>query len=239
MNVRTVCALKDNYCYLLLSKDGRSAAVVDPSDADSIMKALVQIGAKLELILNTHHHHDHVGGNLELKSHWNCPVFCSARDVERVPGATRGFADGETFNFKGATFTVISIPGHTEGQIAYHVNENLFVGDTVFEMGCGRLFEGTPKQMFESLQKIKALPGDTRIYFGHEYSEINSRFAAECEPSNRIAIETRLSNVRDERMRLGHAAAPTLTTEMKVNPFLRAPDLDAFTALRERRNTFQ
>jgi hydroxyacylglutathione hydrolase len=288
MNVRTVRALKDNYCYLVtdsgigagvgirstagavggtgvgapaggftgdLASGGvraaagsetrssdvetRSAVVVDPSEAAPIMTALRDLGLKLGLILNTHHHHDHVGGNLELVEHWGCPVYCSARDFDRVPGATRGLSDGDTFSFGSLTFSVLAIPGHTEGQIAYHADDALFVGDTVFEMGCGRLFEGTPAQMFTSLARIQSLPETTRLYFGHEYTEVNARFALDVDPANRIAINERLEDVRAQLLRTGHATAPTLAAEKKVNPFFRARTLEDFTHLRERRNSFQ
>lgn len=237
MNVRTVRALKDNYCYLVAG--GRTALVIDPSEAEPIMTALRDLGLKLGLILNTHHHPDHTGGNLELVEHWQCPVSCSERDFERIPGATRGLRDGETFDFEGLRFQVLAIPGHTEGQIAYHVEDALFVGDTVFEMGCGRLFEGTPAQMFASLARIQALPPTTRLYFGHEYTETNARFAKKAEPENEFAIDERLGEVRSQLQRnAGIAAAPTLETEQKVNPFLRAKTLEDFTRLRAARDTF-
>jgi len=280
MNVRTVRALKDNYCYLVTgdqiatresmsSRVGvgslagvgapaihRSAVVIDPSDAEPIMIALRDLGLKLGLILNTHHHHDHVGGNLELAEHWQCPIYCSARDFERVPGATRALSDGEMFEFEGVSFEVLAIPGHTEGQIAYRaknaakanakitmveapsVGDALFVGDTLFSMGCGRLFEGTPAQMFNSLARIKSLPGSTRLYFGHEYTETNARFAKQVEPENSFAIDDRLVATRSQLTRGLVASKPTLEAECKVNPFLRAKSLEEFTHLRKMRDSF-
>jgi hydroxyacylglutathione hydrolase len=236
--IRTVRALKDNYCYLVYAPDSKVAAVIDPSEAAPVMTALRDLGLSLGLILNTHHHHDHVGGNVELQKQWKCSVYCSTRDLERIPGATKGFSDGENFEFTGLNISVISIPGHTEGQIAFHIGDALFVGDTVFEMGCGRLFEGTPAQMFQSLARIQSLPNETRLYFGHEYTETNARFAKSVEPEN-SAIDQRLNEVRTQLKQDGFASAPTLAIEKAVNPFFRAQTVDDFTRLREVRNTFQ
>ncbi len=236
MTIHTVRALNDNYCYLI--SNAGVAAVVDPSEAAPISTALRERGLKLGLILNTHHHHDHVGGNLELAQEWDCPIYCSEADFSRVPGATRAMKDAESFEFAGLHFSVLAIPGHTAGQIAYHIGDALFVGDTVFEMGCGRLFEGTAQQMFDSLSRIQDLPSETRLYFGHEYTETNARFAAEVEPSNSAAIHRRLNQVRDDLRARGVASAPTLAEERLVNPFFRAPTLEDFTRLRTARNSF-
>jgi hydroxyacylglutathione hydrolase len=237
MEIRTLRALKDNYCYLITN--GQTAAVVDPSEAAPITKALTDFGLKLGLILNTHHHADHVGGNSELVAQWKCPVYCSARDFDRVPEATNSFNDGDGFEFEKLKFKVLAIPGHTEGQIAYHVEDALFVGDTVFEMGCGRLFEGTAEQMFASLAKIQSLPPATRLFVGHEYTEINARFARQMEPFNVFLIDERLSEVRKQLKQTGVATAPTVAGEQKVNPFFRAKTVEEFTRLRQKRDDFQ
>lgn len=238
MPIQTVRALKDNYCYLIGSSGTSTVTVVDPSEAAPIDRALRDSGLKLGLILNTHHHHDHVGGNLALAREWQCPIYCSARDFDRVPGATLGLHDGDVFDFAGLKFEVLAIPGHTEGQIAYHVGEALFVGDTVFEMGCGRLFEGTPDQMFASLQRIQTLPPTTRLYFGHEYTETNARFAHQVDPTNTRAIDERLFAVRIELQHNGFASAPSIAAEQKVNPFFRAPTVEEFVRLRSLRDRF-
>ena len=134
---------------------------------------------------------------------------------------------------------MLAIPGHTEGQIAYHVEDALFVGDTVFEMGCGRLFEGTAEQMYASLSRIQSLPPATRLFFGHEYTETNARFARQMEPFNVFSIDERLSEVRKQLKTNGVATAPTLAAEQKVNPFFRAKTVEEFTRLREKRDTFK
>ena len=238
LEIRTVRALKDNYCYLVYASGSTLAAVVDPSEAAPITKALRDLGLELGLILNTHHHHDHVGGNLELQTKWKCPIYCSQRDFERIPGATKGFSDGDTFEFDGVRFSVLAIPGHTEGQIAYHTGDALFVGDTVFEMGCGRLFEGTPAQMFDSLARLQTFADETRLFVGHEYTETNARFAKLVDPEN-LEIDQRLSEVREQLHRAGFANAPTVGTEKAVNPFFQARSAEEFARLRERRNSFQ
>ncbi len=241
IQIRTVRALKDNYCYLVFRTGSKLAVVIDPSESAPILSALRSLDLHLGLILNTHHHHDHVGGNLELSVLFKAPVYCSSRDADRVPNVTQSFRDGDTFEFDGITFNVLEIPGHTEGQIAFWIKSAsaVFVGDTVFEMGCGRLFEGTPAQMFASLARLQTLPLETQIYFGHEYTETNARFAKSVEPANANAIENRLAEVRSQLTTNGYAGAPSLKIELAVNPFLRAKTVDDFARLRERRNSFQ
>ena len=227
--------------------------VIDPSEAAPIVAWLSANDLNLGLILNTHHHHDHVGGNEQLAAQFAAPIYCSKSDVSRVPGASRDLRDGDVFDFDGIVFQVLEIPGHTLGQIAFSIRDAdaLFVGDTVFSMGCGRLFEGTPSEMFASLSRIKSLDPKTHIYFGHEYTETNARFALSVEPSN-VEIQKRLKHVRSQLAEDNVAQAPTLASEVAVNPFFRtnsaeirktlklesASDLDVFTRLREMRNTF-
>ena len=253
IEIQTVGALKDNYCYLVHRDGDERCLVIDPSEPGPIERALEAKGLRLGLILNTHHHHDHVGGNRELVEKFKVPVFCSEHDRDRVPLAERGLRDGETFDFAGIEIRVMNIPGHTLGQIAFYLPEAkaLFVGDTMFSMGCGRLFEGTPAMMLESFAKIGSLPPDTRLYFGHEYTVKNSEFAESVEPGNAKILERRretLANIE----RLGYAPAPTLGSEREVNPFFRASQpaiaktlgldgrtpLEVFTELRKRRDTF-
>ncbi len=239
LEVITVRALKDNYCYLVKRAGSPLAAVIDPSEAKPVAEALTELGLQLGLILNTHHHHDHVGGNQELARAFSAQVFCSSYDVARVPQASRGLDDGEELELDGLEIAVLAIPGHTQGQIAYYFRgaSSLFVGDTLFAMGCGRLFEGTPGQMFASLQRIKRLPPATRLYFGHEYTLKNAAFALEVDPGN-SAVAARLSDV-ERRLAAGEIPpAPTLQEELEVNPFLRAPDVASFARLRSRRDVF-
>jgi hydroxyacylglutathione hydrolase len=228
--IQRLRALRDNYCFLLHDENSRTALVIDPGEAPPVERALKEHGLELSLIVNTHHHHDHIGGNAWLKDHYGAEVFCSAYDLSRIPSATRGLVDNELVNFAGLEFRVLSIPGHTQGQIALHFEKDqaLFAGDTLFEMGCGRLFEGTPEQMWASLAKLKKLDGATRLFFGHEYTE----------PANAVAIAEVVKAARTELGRTELAPVPTLGDELKVNPFLRAKDLATFTEWRELRNAW-
>lgn len=254
IQIETVRALTDNYCYVVYRSGSHQALVIDPSEAGPIKACLEANDLNLGLILNTHHHHDHVGGNLALAEEFAAPIYCSKTDFARVPGATRGFKEGDVFDFDGIKIKVYEIPGHTHGQIAFYIRDAqaLFVGDTVFSMGCGRLFEGTPSEMFASLSRIKAFEPETQIYFGHEYTETNGRFALSVEPGN-AGIRSRVESVRSELQSSSVASAPTIADEIKVNPFLRAnsaeirkslgletaTDVEVFTRLREMRNTFK
>ena len=253
IEIQTVNALKDNYCYLVRRSGDERCLVIDPSEPGPVERALEEKGLRLGLILNTHHHHDHVGGNLRLREEFKAPVYCSDVDRERVPGAARGLREGEVFDFAGIEIRVLKIPGHTLGQIAFYMPEAkaLFVGDTMFSMGCGRLFEGTPAQMFESFTKIASLPSDTRLFFGHEYTVKNSEFAEKFEPENAKIGERRREALKDIE-RLGYSPAPTIAREKEVNPFLRASEgaiaknlgleghspLEVFTELRKRRDAW-
>jgi hydroxyacylglutathione hydrolase len=254
IHIQVIRALQDNYCYLIWREGSGLCAVVDPSEAGPIEDALSKLGLKLALILNTHHHHDHVGGNASLVKAWQPDVYCSAVDAKRIPDASRGLVDGETFEFDGIGFKTLSIPGHTHGQIAFLIHEAkaIFVGDTLFSMGCGRLFEGTPEQMWRSLNRILSLPQDFQIYFGHEYTERNGAFARNLEPDN-MAIVARLRETRESLSMGRPPSAPTISDEMKVNPFLRArsasirrtlsmpnaSDVEVFASLRRLRDEFR
>lgn len=254
VEVVTVRALQDNYCYLVRRVGSRKALVVDTSEFEPIQNQIQASDLELELILNTHHHGDHVAANPQLVQQWNCPVYCSAVDLARVPMAKRGLEDGEVFEFDGIKIQTISIPGHTRGQIAFYLpDENLvFVGDTLFAMGCGRLLEGTPDQMLTSLRKLTDLPLETRVFFGHEYTEKNGTFARDVEPDNKCVLD-RMRAAREALSVGGVSHAPTLSEEMKANPFLRLDspslrrqlslvnetDLEVFTSLRRLRDVFQ
>jgi hydroxyacylglutathione hydrolase len=218
LSVHPVRALKDNYAYLVADEERRAAAVVDPSEAAPVEAALARLGLTLEQIWNTHHHHDHVGGNLELAARWKVEVLASDPDWGRVPGQTRRLRDGERFAWAGAEVEAMLIPGHTLGHVAYRVADHVFPGDTLFGGCCGRLFEGTPEQMVSSLSRLRALPDATRVWCGHEYTMGCLRFALEVDPDNE-ALRARHARV---------AAAPadptvplSLAEERATNPFLR------------------
>lgn len=244
--------LSDNYAYLIHTADGQTAAI-DTPDAKAILKELEKKGWRLTHILNTHHHWDHAGGNLALKQATGCTIIGPKAEAEKIPGLDHAVGEGDTVTLGGHTARVLDVPGHTAGHIAYHFAEEdvAFVGDTLFAMGCGRLFEGTPAQMWQSLQKLRALRPDTRLYCAHEYTQANGRFALTVDPAN-PALKDRMAEV--ERLRAdGTPTVPTdLATELKTNPFLRpgdagiraalglqgADDVSVFAEIRARKDQF-
>jgi hydroxyacylglutathione hydrolase len=218
-------ALQDNYGYLLHDPQAGVTGVVDTPEVAAIEMALTRTGWSLDYILNTHHHWDHAGGNLELKEKHGCKVVGPAADAERIPGIDIELSDGDHFDLGSHRAVVYDTPGHTRGHIVYHFADDraAFVGDTLFSMGCGRLFEGTPAQMWASLSKlIEKLPDDTRIYCAHEYTQSNARFAVTVEPDN-IELAARAQQV-DRLREKGEPTIPsTMALEKATNPFLR-PD---------------
>lgn len=232
-------ALNDNYNYLLYDEASGMTAAVDPSEAAPTMQALQEHGWTLDIILSTHHHHDHVGGNRELQEAYGCEIIGYTGDAERIPGISCQVNDGDTVQMGGSEAQVIFVPGHTSGHIAYYFAEDsaLFCGDTMFAMGCGRLFEGTPEQMHESLQKLAQLPPDTRIYCAHEYTEANGRFALTVEPEN-TALRQRMVDVKALRARNEPTIPSLLCDEPATNPFLRADNVEVFADIRRRKDRF-
>ncbi len=218
--------LTDNYIYLLHDTEGNRTAVVDPALSETVLVELKQQDWQLDWILNTHHHADHVGGNLELKSKTCCKVIAANADKERIPGFEKGVKDSDVITIGQHTAKVISTPGHTSNHVIFYFAEAnaLFCGDTLFGMGCGRLFEGSAEQMWQSLQKIKALPGNTQIYCAHEYTQANGRFALTMEPENQ-ALQQRVNEVRELRSRNQPTVPSTLQQELDTNPFLREDSL--------------
>ncbi len=250
-------AFNDNYMWLL--REGRCAAVVDPGDARPVFAFLEREGLTLTAILATHHHRDHVGGVEALVERFRTPVLGPAR--ESIPARTQALVEGDCVQIPGmgAKFDVIDIPGHTAGHIAFTGRVDavpvLFCGDTLFAAGCGRLFEGTPAQMWSSLSKLAALPPETEVYCGHEYTLANLRFAAAVEPDNR-AIADRFERERAKRDDDRPTLPSTIADELATNPFLRAASsavrasaeahtgtrlggtVEVFAALREWKNRF-
>ena len=214
--------LADNYGYLLHDAESGATAAVDTPDARAIAGELEAKGWRLTHILNTHHHADHAGGNLELKRRTGCTIVGPRADAARIPGIDVSVGEGDVVELGAHRATVYDTPGHTRGHIVYHfaAARAAFVGDTLFALGCGRLFEGTPAQMWGSLQKILRWPDDTRLYCAHEYTQSNARFALTVEPQNRL-LQDRAANVAALRA-AGTATVPsTLGEERATNPFLR------------------
>lgn len=214
--------LTDNYIYLVHDTVSGETAVVDPALAEPVLDALAERGWTLNYILNTHHHPDHIGGNLALKQSTGCKVIGAEADRARIPGIDIGIDHGDSIRLGSETFDIIATPGHTHGHIVYYCAESqaLFCGDTLFSMGCGRLFEGTAEQLWNSLQSIKALPESTRIYCAHEYTKANGNFALTIEPDN-PALQRRLSEVTNLVAKKQPTIPTTLAQELATNPFLR------------------
>ena len=237
MDVVPIPLLSDNYGYLLVGPDGERSAVVDCSDARPVLHEVERRGLRLEAILSTHHHYDHVGGNDDVaRTVPGVRVIGSRADRTRVPALTEALADGETFAVAGLKGRALYIPAHTSGHLAYVFDDGepcVFSGDTLFAAGCGRLFEGSPAQMMASLAKLAALPDPTQVYCGHEYTEKNLRFARELEPENR-AIAEKLARV--ERLRAdGRPTVPsTIAEEKATNPFLRSRSPELRASIRAR-----
>ena len=187
MKIEIIPCLKDNYSYVIIDEKKNIACVVDPSESDPIIKFLDKNKVNLKFILNTHHHYDHVGGNKRLKEKYNASVVGFKGDKERIPEIDILVDDQEIWKYKNFEAKIIHIPGHTSGHICfYFYNHKLaFTGDTLFSLGCGRIFEGTHKQMYESLKKIKSLPLETKIFCGHEYTLNNSKFCLSHDKNNK------------------------------------------------------
>lgn len=237
LDVIIVPILTDNYSYILHA--GNDVAVLDPGEPAPLEIRLTEMGLTPTLILNTHHHADHIAGNRQLKNKYGCTIIGPAADVRRLPDLDRGVKDGDAIPFGDDILRVIETPGHTSGHVCFYAQKShiLFTGDTLFSMGCGRLLEGTADQMWASFQKILALPDDTEIYCGHEYTQANGEFAISVDRANQD-IRERLTEAR----KLTANGIPTLPTtlaqEKKTNVFLRAANTDAFADLRRMKDKF-
>lgn len=222
LDILQLPVLTDNYIYLLHEPITGETAVVDPAVAEPVLTALQERGWQLDYIFNTHHHGDHVGGNLQLKQATGCKIVGAASDSPRIPGIEIAVQDGEQIQLGKQTFEIIATPGHTLGHIVYYCEDckALFCGDTLFSLGCGRLFEGSAEQMWHSLQKIKALPGTTRVYCAHEYTEANGRFALTLEADN-SDLQQRVAEVAELRSKNQSTIPSTIAQELATNPFLR------------------
>ena len=226
LTIVQIPVLADNYIYLIHDPVSRETAVIDPALAQPVLDVLEEKGWRLTYILNTHHHWDHVGGNLKLKQKTGCKIIAAQSDRERIPGIDMGVSEDDVISLGESRARVISTPGHTICHIVYHFAEDdaLFCGDTLFVMGCGRLFEGTPEQMWTSLQKLKALPPSTRVYCTHEYTQANGRFALTVEPDNR-QLQQRMAVINKMRAKHLPTVPSTVEQELATNPFFREGSL--------------
>jgi hydroxyacylglutathione hydrolase len=237
MQIVPVPAFSDNYLWLVHDDASGDTAVVDPGDAAPVLAETARRGWTISQVWNTHWHPDHTGGNLAIKQATGARISGPAK--ERIPGRDVALNEGDTVRLGNRVGRVIEVPGHTFGHIALLFDEArvAFVGDTLFAMGCGRLFEGTPAQMYRSLQRLTALPGNTKLYCAHEYTLSNARFAVHAEPTN-AATAARLAGVEELR-RAGEITVPTtVAQERETNPFVRATDEHAFARLRKDKDSF-
>ena len=234
LDIHQFACLGDNYGVLVHDREAGTTASIDAPEVAPIVAALDEKGWRLTHILTTHHHHDHVGGIEALKAETHCTVIAPRSDAHVFPGRDVALAEGDDYTLGSHTLKVLETPGHTSDHVTYWLPEAgvAFVGDTLFAMGCGRLFEGDAETMWHSLQKIMALPPETRIYCGHEYTEANARFALSIEPGN-MALQARFAEVLALRKK-GLATLPTtLALELATNPFLRpeSPEIQARLAM--------
>ena len=239
MKIEIIKCLEDNFSYLLIDEVTKSAIVVDPSESKPIIDKIESLNLKLKFIMNTHHHYDHVGGNKELKKLYNAKVIGFDEDKHRIPEIDICLKNNEIWKDGIFEAKVFHIPGHTLGHICfYFFRENvLFSGDTLFSLGCGRVFEGTHEQMFNSLQLLKNLPSKTEIYCGHEYTLKNSNFCLKYDADNKALISKNESE--KNQLAKGQPTIPTtLEEELQTNIFLRSKNVENFSKLRDLKDNF-
>ena len=223
MKVKTIPILSDNYSYLIIDERNKYCSAIDPASPEEIIPFIEENKLKLKYILNTHYHNDHTGGNLELKEKYKCKIYGPDKEKDQIPGIDNLLKENDIIKIHGYEAKIIETPGHTAGHIIYFFKDHkiLFSGDTLFVLGCGKLFEGTPQIMWGSLLKIRNLPNETKIYCGHEYSKSNADFALSIEKNNNILIKKseEINKLVNEN---SFTVPTTVEEEIESNPFLRA-----------------
>ena len=239
MEVKIIPCLEDNYAYLLIDNTNNTACIIDPSEASPIINYLEKNKIKLSFILNTHHHYDHVGGNKKLKEIYGAKVIGYIDDKKRIPEIDFTVKNNQIWKEKNFEAKIIHIPGHTKGHICfYFFNEKkIFSGDTLFSLGCGKIFEGTYAQMFESLNFFKTLPQDTNIYCGHEYTLKNSEFCLKHDPNN-PNLKKKIQKIKEKLNKNLPTLPTTIKDEIECNIFLRTENLENFSKLRDLKDNF-
>ena len=239
MKIEIIPCLQDNYSYLIIDEKKNICCVIDPSESDPIIEYLEKNKIDLKFILNTHHHFDHVGGNRKLKEKYNASVVGFKGDKERIPDIDILVDDQEIWKYQNFETKIIYIPGHTLGHICFYFynDKSVFTGDTLFSLRCGRFFEGTYSQMYESLKKIKNLPPDTKVFCGHEYTIKNSEFCMVHDKNN----ENLKKKIKEIKKKL-HNSLPTIPStikdEIECNIFLRSNNVETFSKLRDLKDNF-
>ncbi len=239
MKIISIKCLQDNYSYLIIDENKQIACVIDPSEASPIINFIKDSNIKLKYILNTHHHHDHVGGNIELKKKFNSKIIGFKGDKDRIPQIDVLVEDNQIWKEDNFETKIYHIPGHTSGHIAYHFfkEKKIFTGDTLFSLGCGRIFEGTHEEMFNSLNQIKKLPKETEIYCGHEYTLQNAKFCL-ANDSNNFKLKEKIEIIKKKLKNNLPSIPTTLEDEIECNIFLKAKDLESFSKLRDLKDNF-
>ncbi len=237
IDVHLIPILSDNYSYILTS--GRDVAVIDPGDGQALITALNERGLTPQKIFITHHHSDHIAGIDILKNTYGCAVYGPADENQKIPALDTLLTEDEIISFGGEDVHILTTPGHTLGHIVYWFPQSqlLFAGDTLFSLGCGRLFEGTPAQMFDSLSRLKDLPDATRLYCGHEYTESNAAFCLSIEPDNQ-QLKEKINWIKKQRANRQPTLPSLLGEEKLLNVFLTCENAEAFAALRRLKDTF-
>jgi len=240
LTVTGIPCLSDNYVWLLQDAATGAVAVCDPGEADPVIAAVERLGGRLDLILLTHHHGDHIGGVSALQARFGGKIIGAAADAHRLPKLDQAVRAGDTVSLGSAAGMVLETPGHTVGHIAFYFPDGpaVLCGDTLFALGCGRLLEGSAAQMHASLQALAALPPDTRVCCGHEYTESNARFALTVEPGNQALI-ARATHVRNLRAAGQPTVPTTIAMERAENPFMRAADVARLAAIRTAKDSFR
>jgi hydroxyacylglutathione hydrolase len=240
LEVIRIPVLSDNYVWLVRESASSAVMVVDPAVADPVLEKAAELGWTITHIWNTHWHPDHTGGNAAIKEATGCVIVGPAAEAERIPTLDIQVRGGDVVLFGATEAHVIDVPAHTAGHIAFHFADDqiAFVGDTLFAMGCGRLFEGTADQMFDNMRKLEALPDDTMVYCAHEYTQSNGRYALTAEPGNAVLI-ARMNDVDAARAR-GEATVPTtIALERATNPFMRAATVAELAERRAAKDVFK
>ena len=238
LRVKIIPCRTDNFSYMCIDSES-NAFVVDPSEFVPVDEFIKKNNLNLKYILNTHHHFDHVGGNIELKEKYGAKIVGNKNDKDRIPGIDICLTEGEFFEFNEYRAEIIDIPGHTIGHIAFYIqSENIvFTGDTLFSLGCGRIFEGTHEQMFESLNKIKKLPPETLVYCGHEYTLQNSKFCLTHDKNNQN-LKNKINDIKI-KLKAGLPTIPsTIKDELECNIFFRSNNIETFSKLRDLKDNF-
>ncbi|HEY0627934.1 MAG TPA: hydroxyacylglutathione hydrolase [Sphingomicrobium sp.] len=240
LEIVAVPAFADNYLWLVHDADSGETAVVDPGDPAPVLAEAERRGWRINKVINTHWHPDHTGGNLAIKEATGATIIGPAGENGRVPGLDVALKEGDRISIGASEAEVWEVPGHTLGHIAhiFHQDRVAFVGDTLFAMGCGRLFEGTPEQMYRSLERFASLPDDFQLYCAHEYTLSNARYAAHAFPASK-AIAERLRHVEQERSEARPTVPTTVGEERATNPFLLAEDVAEFSRLRAEKDNFR